>query len=146
MSTVKDILSKKESQVYTVSPEKTVFETLKIMSDEDIGALIITEGESVKGIFSERDYARKVILKGKSSKDLKVSDIMTTDVLFVTPKNTVEDCMALMTEKRIRHLPVLENKKLTGLVSIGDIVKQIISDHKFTIKELEKYISGDISG
>ncbi|AEI14011.1 putative signal transduction protein with CBS domains [Flexistipes sinusarabici DSM 4947] len=146
MSTVKDILSKKESQVYTVSPEKTVFEALKIMSDEDIGALIVTEGDNVKGIFSERDYARKVILKGKSSKDLKVSDIMTTDVLFVTPKNTVEECMALMTEKRIRHLPVLENKKLTGLVSIGDIVKQVISDHKFTIKELEKYISGDIAG
>ncbi len=146
MSTVKDILSKKESQVYTVSPEKTVFEALKIMSDEDIGALIVTVGDSVKGIFSERDYARKVILKGKSSKDLKVSDIMTTDVLFVTPKNTVEECMALMTEKRIRHLPVLENKKLTGLVSIGDIVKQVISDHKFTIKELEKYISGDIAG
>ncbi|TYB32351.1 MAG: CBS domain-containing protein [Flexistipes sinusarabici] len=146
MSTVKDILSKKESQVHTVSPEKTVFEALKIMSDEDIGALIVTVGDSVKGIFSERDYARKVILKGKSSKDLKVSDIMTTDVLFVTPKNTVEECMALMTEKRIRHLPVLENKKLTGLVSIGDIVKQVISDHKFTIKELEKYISGDIAG
>ncbi|MEC9491733.1 CBS domain-containing protein [Flexistipes sp.] len=146
MSTVKDILSKKVSQVYTVSPEKTVFEALKIMSDEDIGALIVTEGDNVKGIFSERDYARKVILKGKSSKELKVSDIMTTDVLFVTPKNTVEECMALMTEKRIRHLPVLENKKLTGLVSIGDIVKQVISDHKFTIKELEKYISGDIAG
>jgi len=146
MSTVKDILSKKENQVYTVSPEKTVFEALKIMSDQDIGALIVTEGDSVKGIFSERDYARKVILKGKSSKDLKVSDIMTTDVLFVTPKNTVEECMALMTEKRIRHLPALENKKLTGLVSIGDIVKQVISDHKFTIKELEKYISGDIAG
>jgi len=146
MSTVKDILSKKENQVYTVSPEKTVFEALKIMSDEDIGALIVTEGDNVKGIFSERDYARKVILKGKSSKDLKVSDIMTTNVLFVTPKNTVEECMALMTEKRIRHLPVLENKKLTGLVSIGDIVKQVISDHKFTIKELEKYISGDIAG
>jgi CBS domain-containing protein len=146
MSTVKDILSKKENQVYTVSPEKTVFEALKIMSNEDIGALIVTEGNSVIGIFSERDYARKVILKGKSSKDLKVSDIMTTNVLFVTPKNTVEECMALMTEKRIRHLPVLENKKLTGLVSIGDIVKQVISDHKFTIKELEKYISGDIAG
>lgn len=146
MSTVKNILSKKENQVYTISPEKTVFEALEIMSNEDIGALIVTEGNSVIGIFSERDYARKVILKGKSSKELKVSDIMTTDVLFVTPKNTVEECMALMTEKRIRHLPVLENKKLTGLVSIGDIVKQIISDHKFTIKELEKYISGDIAG
>jgi len=146
MSTVKDILSKKENKVYTFSPEKTVFEALKIMSNKDIGALIVTEENTVIGIFSERDYARKVILKGKSSKELKVSDIMTTDVLFVTPKNTVEECMALMTEKRIRHLPVLENKKLIGLVSIGDIVKQVISDHKFTIKELEKYISGDIAG
>jgi len=146
MSTVKDILSKKENKVYTFSPEKTVFEALKIMSNKDIGALIITEENTIIGVFSERDYARKVILKGKSSKELKVSDIMTTDVLFVTPKNTVEECMALMTEKRIRHLPVLENKKLIGLVSIGDIVKQVISDHKFTIKELEKYISGDIAG
>jgi len=146
MSTVKDILSKKDPNIYTISPDETVFNALKVMAEKNIGALIVTDGEQVQGIFSERDYARKVILKGKSSKDIKVSEIMTPKVLVVTPQNTVDECMALMTEKHVRHLPVIENDKLVGVVSIGDIVKQIITDHKFTIKELEKYISGDIAG
>ncbi len=146
MSTVKDILSKKDPNIYTISPDETVFNALKVMAEKNIGALIVTDGEQVQGIFSERDYARKVILKGKSSKDIKVSEIMTPKVLVVTPQNTVDECMALMTEKHVRHLPVIENDKLVGVVSIGDIVKQVIADHKFTIKELEKYISGDIAG
>jgi len=146
MSTVKDILSKKDPHIYTISPDETVFNSLKVMAEKNIGALIVTDGDQVQGIFSERDYARKVILKGKSSKELKVSEVMTPKVLVVTPKNTVDECMALMTEKHVRHLPVIDDGKLVGVVSIGDIVKQIIADHKFTINELEKYISGDISG
>jgi CBS domain-containing protein len=122
-----------------------VFDALNIMAGKNVGALVVTQGEKVIGIFSERDYARKVILQGKSSKELAVADVMTTNVLFVTPDNTVEECMALMTEKHVRHLPVLENNTLIGLVSIGDVVKQIISDKNFRIKELERYISGDFS-
>ena len=146
MSNVRDILNnKRNKQIYTIAPNITVFDALNIMAEKNVGALVVTEGEKVIGIFSERDYARKVILKGKSSKELTVADIMTTNVLFVTPDNTVEECMALMTEKHVRHLPVLENNTLIGLVSIGDVVKQIISDKNFRIKELERYISGDFS-
>jgi CBS domain-containing protein len=146
MSNVRDILNnKRNKQIYTIAPNITVFDALNIMAEKNVGALVVTEGKKVIGIFSERDYARKVILKGKSSKELTVADIMTTNVLFVTPDNTVEECMALMTEKHVRHLPVLENNTLIGLVSIGDVVKQIISDKNFIIKELERYISGDFS-
>jgi CBS domain-containing protein len=146
MSTVRDILNNKHNkEVYTISPNITVFNALNIMAEKNVGALVVTEGKKVIGMFSERDYARKVILRGKSSKELAVADVMTTNVLFVTPDNTVEECMALMTEKHVRHLPVLENDALVGLVSIGDVVKQIISDKNFRIKELERYISGDFS-
>lgn len=146
MSTVRDILNNKHNkEVYTISPNITVFNALNIMAEKNVGALVVTEGKKVIGMFSERDYARKVILRGKSSKELTVAEIMTTNVLFVTPDNTVEECMALMTEKHVRHLPVLENNTLIGLVSIGDVVKQIISDKNFRIKELERYISGDFS-
>jgi CBS domain-containing protein len=146
MSTVRDILNNKHNkEVYTISPNITVFNALNIMAEKNVGALVVTEGKKVIGMFSERDYARKVILRGKSSKELTVAEIMTTNVLFVTPDNTVEECMALMTEKHVRHLPVLENDALVGLVSIGDVVKQIISDKNFRIKELERYISGDFS-
>jgi CBS domain-containing protein len=146
MSTVRDILNNKHNkEVYTIAPNITVFDALNIMAGKNVGALVVTVGEKVIGIFSERDYARKVILQGKSSKELAVADVMTTNVLFVTPDNTVEECMALMTEKHVRHLPVLENNTLIGLVSIGDVVKQIISDKNFRIKELERYISGDFS-
>jgi len=112
------------------------------MADKDIGALLVLENDSLVGIFSERDYARKVMLKGKSSKDTAVGELMVKNVVYVSPKNKIEECMALMTDKRVRHLPVLEDGTLVGLVSIGDIVKEVISEQEYTIKELEKYIQG----
>ena len=112
------------------------------MAEKDVGALLVVDEGKLVGIFSERDYARKVILKGKSSKDTAVSALMTHEVLYVEPQNTVEDGMALMTAKRIRHLPVMENEELVGIVTIGDVVSRVISDREFTIQQLEKYITG----
>ncbi|HEY4492674.1 MAG TPA: CBS domain-containing protein [Acidobacteriota bacterium] len=142
MSNVREILLEKGNAVWTISPDRSVFDALQLMADKNIGALIVTDQEKVIGIFSERDYARKIILKGKASKETSVSEIMTPVVVYVTLKETVEDCMNLMTDKRIRHLPVIEEEKLVGLISIGDVVKAIISDREFTIKQLENYITG----
>ena len=142
MTTVRQILQDKGSKLWTIRPDLTVFEALKIMADNNIGALLIMSKDKLVGIFSERDYARKVILLGKSSKEMAVSDIMIIDVVYVRPEQSVEDCMALMTDKRIRHLPVLDQGDLIGIISIGDVVKTIISDQKFTIEQLENYISG----
>ncbi len=114
------------------------------MADRTVGAWLVVEGEKLAGIFSERDYARKVILKGKSSREIPVSEIMSTQVVFVRPNQTIDECMALMTEKRIRHLPVLQSGKLIGLISIGDVVKTVISEQEFIIHQLENYISGTI--
>lgn len=142
MKTVKKLLEAKGHEVWTVSPQTRVFDALKAMADKDVGALVVMEGEQVVGIFSERDYARKIILQGKSSKETSVKEIMAKKVLYASPDMTVEECMAVMTDKRIRHLPVMEGGKVVGVISIGDVVKAIISDQKFTIEQLERYITG----
>jgi CBS domain-containing protein len=142
MHTVKELLREKGSQVYSIAPQATVYEALELMAAKNIGSLVVIEHGNVAGMFTERDYARKVILQGRSSKTTTVGELMTTDVLYVSPDDTIENCMALMTDKRLRHLPVMENSKLAGVISIGDIVRVIISDREFTIRELERYITG----
>jgi CBS domain-containing protein len=142
MKTVKDILEAKGHNVISITPETTVFESLKIMADKNVGALVVLEGETVAGIMSERDYARKVILHGKSSRELQVREIMTPRVYYVRPDQNVQDCMALITDKHVRHLPVMEGDRLIGIISIGDVVKAIIAEHESTIKLLENYITG----
>jgi CBS domain-containing protein len=142
MHTVKDMLKEKGSQVWTISPEAKVIDALKLMADKKIGALAVMYKNQVVGILSERDYARKVILKGKSSLDTPVKEIMTCQVYCVGLETPAEECMALMTKKRIRHLPVIDKGKLAGLISIGDVVKSVISEHKITIGHLQDYIQG----
>lgn len=142
MITVRDILQVKGNQIWSVSPDATVFSALELMAEKNVGALVVLDGENLAGIFSERDYARKVILKGKASKETSVEEIMTSDVTTVRPGQSVDECMALMTERRIRHLPVFEGEKLVGLISIGDVVKAVISEREFMIQQLEHYITG----
>ncbi len=142
MNTVKQILKSKTIDIWSVSPDASVYTGLELMAEHNIGALLVLNENRLVGIFSERDYARSVILKGKSSKQTLVADVMVSNVVYVTPLDTVDNCMALMTEKRVRHLPVLEDEKLIGLVSIGDVVKQIISEQEVKIRELENYIQG----
>jgi CBS domain-containing protein len=142
MITVKQILDEKGRAAWTVVPETTVFDALKLMAEKGIGALVVVENARIVGIISERDYARKIILKGRFSKDTPVRDIMTTQVYGVHPSATAEECLALMTDRRIRHLPVLEKDKLAGIISIGDVVKAVMSAQKVTIQQLENYIMG----
>jgi CBS domain-containing protein len=142
MYSVRHLLQEKGGQIWSVGPPATVYEALELMAEKNAGAVLVLENGKLIGIFTERDYARKVVLKGKTSKTTTVGELMTTDVLYVNPDDTIEECMALMTEKRTRHLPVMDNGKLVGLVSIGDVVKAIISDREFTIRELERYITG----
>ncbi len=142
ITTVKQILSEKGHGVWSTAPDTSVFDALKFMSEKSVGALVVVDDQTVVGVFSERDYARKVILKGKSSKKLPVSEIMTRKVICVKPENTTEECMALMTEKHIRHLPVVVENELVGVISIGDVVKAIISQQEFVIAQLENYITG----
>jgi len=142
MMTVHRILSGKEGGALTISPDATVFTALEVMAAHDIGALVVVDEGEVVGVFSERDYARKVILRGRSSKALCVRDVMSTDVIWVRPEQSVVDCMALMTQRRVRHLPVKRNGRLVGVVSIGDVVKELISEQQFTIEQLEHYITG----
>ena len=144
MITVKEILNDKAGEILTISPQDTVYRALEIMAEKDLGALVVVEDKKVVGLFSERDYARNIVLKGKSSKDTLVKDLMNANPCFVRPEHTLNDCMALITEKRTRHLPVLEGEKLVGIVSIGDVVKQYIVDKEFTIKQLENYIAGGL--
>lgn len=145
MATVADILkSKADQQVYAVAPTATVYEALRLMAEKGIGALLIQKGEDIQGIFTERDYARKIVLMGRSSGDTPVQEVMTTAVLFVQPSDSTQACMQLMTGKRLRHLPVMEAGKLVGLISIGDLVKGIISEQQFTIAQLEHYIHGGV--
>lgn len=140
MKSLKQLLSAKGSQVFSIRPEAKVIEALQLMAQKDIGALVVVEGEKLVGVLSERDYARKVILHGRSSQDVTVRDIMTSGVITVEPSATVEECMALVTRKRIRHLPVVEHDALIGVVSIGDLVKEMIAEQEETIKQLESYI------
>ncbi|WP_299759116.1 CBS domain-containing protein [uncultured Pontibacter sp.] len=142
MGTVRHILQKKGHNAYSVDPSATVYYALEYMVEKNVGALLVMDKERFAGIFTERDYARKVILKGKASKETLVREIMSEHPATVTPDDTVEGCMKLMTQKYIRHLPVLEGDKLVGLVSIGDIVKYIIEEQKFIIDNLEHYITG----
>ena len=142
MKTVKQLLRDKGSTVYTIEPSATVFDSLQIMSDQNIGALVVIDGNEVVGLLTERDYTRKGILKGRAAKDTPVRDIMTSPVICVNPEHTVDACIALMTEKRVRHLPILRNGQLVGIVSIGDTLKTAIEDRQFTIEQLEHYICG----
>ena len=142
MTYVRQLLKTKGNEIWSIAPQATVYEALQIMSEKDVGALLVVDKENLVGIFSERDYARKVILKERSSKDTTVGELMTREVLYIEPQSTVEDCMALMTERRIRHLPVLEDDTVIGVISIGDVVKEIISEQEFVIDQLENYITG----
>lgn len=140
MKTVKQLLEAKRHSLVSVAPDDTVLDALKVMAEKEIGAVIVIQDEHLVGIFSERDYARKVVLQGKTSKDTPVREIMTEKVVCVRPEQTIEDCMGLMTDKRVRHLPVLEHKKVIGVISIGDVVKEMLYEKEFVIQQLESYI------
>jgi CBS domain-containing protein len=145
MATAGGVLaSKADRTIHTITPEASVFDALKLMAEKNVGALLVmSRGELPVGIFTERDYARKIILMARASKDTPVRDVMTSPVMYVSPDRTSEECMALMTEHRLRHLPVMDAGKLIGLISIGDLVKDVISEQKFIIQQLERYISGE---
>jgi CBS domain-containing protein len=141
MAKVKDILALKGRSVWSIAPDSSVYDAMKLMAEKGIGALMVIDGEKVVGILSERDYARKVILQGRASRTTQAREIMTGHVLYAQPEQNIEECMALMTDKRIRHLPVYEEGRLIGVISIGDLVKSIITEQKFIIEQLERYIS-----
>jgi len=148
MKTVRDLLQSKErKEVWSVTPDTLVYRALQLLNEKKIGALVVLEKGDLVGIVSERDYARKVILEGKSSKETPTKEIMSTKVFVVTPETTVEECMALMTEKRIRHIPVVDKdtNKILGVISIGDVLKSVISDQKILIENLSNYIMGKYS-
>jgi CBS domain-containing protein len=136
------LLQRKGGQVYSVPPSVSVFDALGVMAERDVGALLVMDGTRLVGVLSERDYARKVILKGLSSREALVCDIMSSPVVSVSPRQTVDECMALMTAEHVRHLPVMEEGRVVGVVSIGDLVKWIISEQEKTIRDLENYITG----
>ncbi len=142
MSTVRELLRAKPAGVWTIGPEASVYEALELMAEKDIGAVLVLEQGILVGIFSERDYARKVVLKGKTSRETTVGELMTQVLFYVTPQQTVEECLALMTQKRVRHLPVLDGTHLIGVISIGDAGKAIIAEQRTTIHHLEDYITG----
>jgi CBS domain-containing protein len=141
MKTVGQLLRTKGCDVWSVPPEASVLDALKLMAEKNIGAVVVLEGDRLIGIFSERDYARKIILEGKTSRETVVKDIMTPEPACVHADMTMEECMVVMTDKRIRHLPVIEGERLVGLISIGDVVKAVISDQEFLIEQLENYIN-----
>jgi CBS domain-containing protein len=142
MNRVRDILNAKDGKIQTISPKATVYEALEKMSEKDIGALVVMENKKVVGIISERDYARKIILHGKTSKQTMVKEVMSAHLFSVTPDTSVEDAMVLMTGKHVRHLPVFEKNKFVGIISIGDVLKLVISNKDFLINQLSDYISG----
>jgi CBS domain-containing protein len=139
---VKDLFTINHKVVWTIGPGSSVYDAIAFMADKEIGALVVVEGNKVVGIITERDYARKIVLQGKSSRETPVREIMTERVIYVHPEQTIEECMALMTEKHIRHLPVLDENRLCGMVSIGDVVSVLISEKDFIIDQLTQYISG----
>jgi CBS domain-containing protein len=141
-ATISDILNIKGTTVHTISPEATVFDAIQLMADKNIGALLVTQNDKLVGILSERDYTRKVILRGKSSKQTAVKEILSGAIVTISPSQTVEDGLRLMTEYRVRHLPVLEDEKILGIVSIGDLVNSIITAQTSTIVQLQTYIAG----
>lgn len=142
MTTVETLLKSKGTDIWSIAPQATVYKALQKMKVKEAGALVVIEATKMVGIFTERDYARKLVLQGKFSRETAVSELMTRDVLTVTPMNTVQDCMVMMTAKRVRHLPVLDGEQLMGIVTIGDVVKQVISEQASAIKQLEQYIAG----
>ena len=142
MKTIRQLLEGKGHDVVSATPNTSVYEALELMAENNIGALLVLEADNLVGIFSERDYARKVVLRGKSSRGTVLGEIMSQEVACVRPAQTIQECMALMTDKHIRHLPVLEDEKLVGVISIGDVVKAVISEQEFLIGQLENYITG----
>ncbi|MBX6358500.1 CBS domain-containing protein [Pseudacidobacterium ailaaui] len=144
-SNIGAVLKNKSGKIWSVSPSASVYEAIELMAEKQVGALPVMDGEKLVGIISERDYARKVILKGRSSKETAVVEIMTSGPITITPQHTVAECMRIMTEKRFRHLPVIDNGKLVGMVSIGDLVNWVITEQQQTIRHLEAYISGNAS-
>ncbi|MDO8993266.1 MAG: CBS domain-containing protein [Daejeonella sp.] len=141
MKTVRNIFQNKSTSIYSVSPDSSVLDALQVMMDKNISALLVMEGSELKGIFTERDYARKIILQGKSSKDTKIEDAMTAKLEVINLNSSIDHCMQIMTDKHIRHLPVIDNGKVAGMISIGDLVKFVIEDQKQTIEQLQSYIS-----
>jgi CBS domain-containing protein len=144
--TIDDILQHKPAQLWTISADDTVFDAIQQMADKNIGALLVMNGDQLLGVVSERDYTRKVALKGKSSRETKVREIISTPIVSATPHSTVEECMRLMTTNRVRHLPILHGNEVVGIVSIGDLVNWIISAQSVTITQLESYITGQYPG
>jgi CBS domain-containing protein len=142
MTTVQSVLQAKGSEIYSIAPGAKVIDALKLMAEKNIGALLVMEGTTLEGILSERDYARKIILKGESSQNTAVKDIMTTGVVTIRSGQSIDECMAIMTGEHIRHLPVMDGDTLVGMISIGDVVKAIIYEHEHTIQQLENYITG----
>jgi len=144
-TTVQQVIDQKGGGIFSVSPDATVMEALELMAKNDVGGVLVLENEALVGIFTERDYARKVAIKGLSSRDTKVGDLMTANVTTVTPKHTIDEVMGMMTKNRFRHLPVVADDKLMGIITIGDVVKAVIAEHEATIQQLSSYIAGDIS-
>ncbi len=142
MKLVKHLLEAKGSNIISIQPDASVLDAIKLMAEKGIGSLVVTEGEALQGIVTERDYARKVIIKGRASDSTKISEIMTADVITASSDQTVNQCMAIMTERKCRHLPVVDDGQLVGMISIGDLVQAIISDQAEEIEQLEHYISG----
>jgi CBS domain-containing protein len=143
MPTVSDLIRTKGSrEIWSITPDATVYEALQMLAEKNIGALLVMTGDKVDGIMSERDIVRKIDLTGKTSREMKVREIMTTQVLYLDIKQSLEECMAIMTDHKVRHLPVLENQRLVGMISIGDVLKEIVSDQQYMIEQLSRYING----
>ncbi|MDH3646334.1 MAG: CBS domain-containing protein [Gammaproteobacteria bacterium] len=142
MNTISQLMNTKGNAIYSIRPDATVYDAIHLMAEKKIGALLVMDGDKLVGVISERDYARNVILKGRASESTAVKDIMTKRVIYAPPQQTIEQSLALMTEKRVRHLPILDQDKVVGVVSMGDLVKAIIAEQQLTIEQLERYIAG----